>query len=61
MKTDVKVAAIGGGIVGASVLYWLGKMGWSDAVFPAACQVEPDVSSRRSNRSESVHPNFASQ
>jgi len=32
MKSDVKVAVIGGGIVGASVLYWLTKMGWNDAV-----------------------------
>jgi len=28
----VQVAIIGGGIVGASVLYWLPKMGWSDTV-----------------------------
>ncbi|WP_136441314.1 NAD(P)/FAD-dependent oxidoreductase [Pacificoceanicola onchidii] len=32
MKTDVQVAVIGGGIVGASVLYWLAKMGWTDSV-----------------------------
>jgi len=32
MKTDVQVAVIGGGIVGASVLYWLAKMGWTDTV-----------------------------
>ena len=32
MKTDVQVAIIGGGIVGASVLYWLAKMGWTDSV-----------------------------
>ena len=32
MTTDVQVAVIGGGIVGASVLYWLTKSGWSDAI-----------------------------
>lgn len=32
MKTDVRVAVIGGGIVGVSVLYWLAKLGWTDTV-----------------------------
>ena len=32
MKTDVQVAVIGGGIVGASMLYWLTKLGWTDSV-----------------------------
>ena len=32
MNTDVRVAVVGGGIVGASVLYWLAKMGWGDAI-----------------------------
>ncbi len=32
MKTDVQVAIIGGGIVGASVLYWLAKMGWTNTL-----------------------------
>lgn len=32
MKSDVQVAVIGGGIVGASVLYWLARLGWTDAV-----------------------------
>jgi len=32
MRTDVQVAIIGGGIVGASALYWLAKMGWVDSV-----------------------------
>ena len=32
MKPDLQVAVIGGGIVGASVLYWLAKMGWTDSV-----------------------------
>ncbi len=32
MKTEVQVAVVGGGIVGASVLYWLAKMGWTDTV-----------------------------
>ncbi len=32
MKTDVQVAVIGGGIVGASVLYWLAKLGWTDTL-----------------------------
>lgn len=32
MKSEVQVAVIGGGIVGASVLYWLAKMGWTDSI-----------------------------
>ena len=32
MTADVQVAVIGGGIVGASVLYWLAKLGWTDTV-----------------------------
>lgn len=32
MKSDVQVAVVGGGIVGASVLYWLTKLGWTDCV-----------------------------
>lgn len=32
MKTNVQVAVVGGGIVGAAVLYWLAKMGWTDTV-----------------------------
>ena len=32
MKTDVQTAIIGGGIVGASVLYWLAKLGHTDTV-----------------------------
>lgn len=32
MKTDVQVAIVGGGIVGASTLYWLAKLGWTDTV-----------------------------
>jgi dimethylglycine dehydrogenase len=32
MKTDVSVAVIGGGIVGASLLYWLAKSGGTDTV-----------------------------
>ena len=32
MKSDVQVAVIGGGIVGAAVLYWLAKKGWTDTV-----------------------------
>ena len=32
MKTHVQVAVIGGGVVGASVLYHLTQAGWSDAV-----------------------------
>ena len=32
MKTDVQVAVVGGGIVGASTLYWLAKFGWTDSV-----------------------------
>ena len=32
MKTHARVAVIGGGVVGASVLYHLAKAGWTDAV-----------------------------
>ncbi|HTB37575.1 MAG TPA: FAD-dependent oxidoreductase, partial [Reyranella sp.] len=32
MKSHVQVAVIGGGVVGASVLYHLTKMGWKDVV-----------------------------
>jgi dimethylglycine dehydrogenase len=32
MKTETQVVVIGGGVVGASVLYHLTKAGWSDVV-----------------------------
>lgn len=32
MKTDVQVVVIGGGIVGASILYWLAKLGWTNTL-----------------------------
>src|SRR5882757_2400066 len=32
MRTDARVVVIGGGVVGASVLYHLTKAGWSDVV-----------------------------
>ena len=32
MKTDVQVVVVGGGIVGASVLYWLARLGWTDTL-----------------------------
>jgi dimethylglycine dehydrogenase len=32
MKTHARVAVIGGGVVGASVLYHLTKLGWRDVV-----------------------------
>jgi len=32
MKSHCRVAIIGGGVVGASVLYHLTKIGWTDAV-----------------------------
>lgn len=32
MKTEARVAIIGGGVVGCSILYHLTKMGWSDVV-----------------------------
>ena len=32
MKSDTQVAIIGGGIVGASVLYWLARQGWTDSL-----------------------------
>ena len=32
MKTDVQVVVVGGGIVGASLLYWLEKLGWTDSL-----------------------------
>jgi dimethylglycine dehydrogenase len=30
VKTDIRVAVIGGGVVGASILYHLTKLGWTD-------------------------------
>ena len=32
MQTTTRVAVIGGGVVGASVLYHLTKLGWSDVM-----------------------------
>jgi len=32
MKTRARVAIVGGGIVGCSLLYWLAKMGWDDCL-----------------------------
>ena len=32
MKTNVQVAVVGGGIVGAGVLYWLAKLGHTDSL-----------------------------
>ena len=32
MKTTTRVAVIGGGVVGASALYHLTKLGWSDVM-----------------------------
>jgi glycine/D-amino acid oxidase-like deaminating enzyme len=32
MKTTTRVAIIGGGVVGCSVLYHLTKLGWSDVM-----------------------------
>ncbi|MEM7256848.1 MAG: FAD-dependent oxidoreductase, partial [Pseudomonadota bacterium] len=32
MKSNAQVAVIGGGIVGASMLYWLTILGWHDCV-----------------------------
>ncbi len=32
MKSHARVCVIGGGVVGASVLYHLTKLGWSDVV-----------------------------
>ena len=32
MKTQARVVVIGGGVVGASVLYHLTKAGWADVV-----------------------------
>ena len=32
MKTNVRVAVIGGGVVGCSVLFHLTKLGWKDVV-----------------------------
>ncbi len=32
MKTDARVVIVGGGVVGASVLYHLTKAGWTDVV-----------------------------
>ena len=30
MKSHYRVVVIGGGVVGASIIYHLSKMGWSD-------------------------------
>ena len=30
MKSHYRVVVIGGGVVGASIIYHLAKMGWSD-------------------------------
>ena len=38
MKSHYRVVVIGGGVVGASVLYHLAKMGWTDA-----CIIERSV------------------
>jgi dimethylglycine dehydrogenase len=38
MKSHYRVVVVGGGVVGASVLYHLAKMGWSDV-----CLIERDV------------------
>ena len=32
MQQNVQVAVVGGGIVGASVLYWLTRLGWREAL-----------------------------
>src|SRR5262245_50108323 len=32
MKTSARAVVIGGGVGGASVLYWLTKLGWDDVV-----------------------------
>jgi len=32
VKSAVQVALIGGGIVGASALYWLAKLDWTDTL-----------------------------
>lgn len=32
LKTDAQVVVVGGGIVGASVLYWLAKLGWTNTL-----------------------------
>src|SRR5215813_5961741 len=32
MRTETRAVVIGGGVVGASVLYHLAKIGWTDAV-----------------------------
>lgn len=32
MTTHCRVAVVGGGIVGCSVLYWLAKLGWTDTI-----------------------------
>ena len=34
MKSHVRVAVIGGGVVGVSVLYHLTRLGWTDASRP---------------------------
>src|SRR5882724_2709474 len=36
-----RVAVIGGGIVGASVLYWLTKLGWTEVVLLERAELTP--------------------
>ena len=31
MKSSARVVVIGGGVGGASILYWLARLGWEDA------------------------------
>ncbi|MEE3282339.1 MAG: FAD-dependent oxidoreductase, partial [Pseudomonadota bacterium] len=38
MQSDYRVVVIGGGVVGASVLYHLAKLGWTDV-----CLIERSV------------------
>lgn len=56
MRSHVRAVVVGGGAVGAGIAYHLAKAGWTDTVLlerdeltsgssPAACQVEPLVSS----------------
>ena len=51
MKSQYRVVVIGGGVVGASVLYHLARYGWTDV-----CLIERDVLTASTWRSHDVAP-----
>ena len=42
MKSETRVAVIGGGVVGASVLYHLTKAGWKDVMLIERAELTSD-------------------